>query len=144
MVFQIQRIGCVCVCVCKTPFHKSSHNYHSIKVWSMVTNSDMSCLHLVYLPRISSTLTSNAGCIDLDRKLKTDRLVLTPCERFGVVTERSGQSTAGVCTSLAVNAYFDSAALLDIKSLVPGRYYFDCHHIDGNIRSSEVIICECN
>ena len=87
----------------------------------MVTNSDMSCLHLVYLPRISSTLTSNAGCIDLDRKLKTDRFVLTPCERFGVVTQRRGQSTAGVCTSQAVSGYYDAAVMMDIKRLVPGR-----------------------
>ena len=81
-------------------------------------------------------------CIDLDRKWKSDRLVLTPCEKFGVATGRRGQSTAGVCTSLAVNAYYDSAVLFDIKSVIPGRYYFDCHHIDGNVRSSEVITCK--
>ena len=80
-------------------------------------------------------------CIDLDHKWKS-RLVLTPCENFGVATERRDQSTAEVCATTAVNAYENSAVLLDTKSAIPGRYYFDCHHIDGNVRSSEVITCK--
>ena len=80
-------------------------------------------------------------CIDLDRKWK-DRLALIPCENFGVATERRGQSTAGICLSPASSAYEISAVLFDTKSMIPGRYYFDSHYIDGNVQSSEVITCK--
>ena len=96
---------------------------------------------LVHPPKGSSTLTSNAMCIDLDRKWK-DRLALIPRENIGVATERRDQSTAGICKSPVSDAYEISALLFDTKRMIPGRYYFDYHHIDGNVQSSEVITCK--
>ena len=93
------------------------------------------------MPEVSSTLTSNVVCIDLDQKT-TDYLMLPWCELFGVVMGRRNQSTTGVCTTQHDNSDSATAIVLDTKVITPGRLYFDCHHMDGSIQTVEVILCK--
>ena len=99
-------------------------------------------MYIVPMPEVSSRLTSNVVCIDLDQKT-TDYLMLPWCEWFGVVMGRRNQSTTGVCTTQYHNSDTATAIVLDTKVITPGRHYFDCHLMDRNVQTVEVILCKC-
>jgi len=68
-----------------------------------------------------------------------DILELIECP--GLLTARRNQHTTGICTNQ--NSPLEASNLyLTFKKMVPGRYYFDCHLLDGSTVTREVVICK--
>jgi len=90
------------------------------------------------------------ACVNLDQFSNGELILLPKCQ--GLFTGRQSQSAKGACVDVEVHTppleqiqespYLASNIYLNTRELVPGKYYFDCHTLDGIIISREVIVCK--
>ena len=92
---------------------------------------------------MSSTLTTNVICINLDNR-PADGYLVSGC--LGTVAEEKPQSVDGVCVirqeRSSTNRYIYSLIHLDVNT-APGSYHYKClTTVQATVLSNEVVTCK--
>ena len=93
---------------------------------------------------MSSTLTTNVICINLDHHIPTNGYLISGC--LGVVAEKKSQVADGVCVIREdiskSNDRLYSLIYLDVKTFAPGKYHYQCLSNQGSVLSNEIVACK--